>query len=356
MTTRLDSAVEAVMERCGSSARARIQRIDVEHNAVVHVTLQGDDEDRWFRYDERLVELFATTDDRLPLSGCAADGEQAAGRVLSYRPGRRLVIRGDRNGEAAVLKGYRRRRSHSAARAHRAALRANSDAFRLPALLEHREPSSCLVFELLAGQPMHATVAAADHFFAAGALLRLMQASDAGEGLPHFTVKDELEVLDRWAHRASLVGCAIPDGWRAARTELAYLADTLPQLAARPAHRDLHDKQLLLTPEGIALLDFDLFCRADVALDPANMLAHLTLRSLQGLNGSDEAGANACGEALLEGLDRGREPSFWRRLRFYQATTFLRLSLLYGLRPRWSRLAPTLLALGNRCLSELGSC
>ena len=118
-------------------------------------------------------------------------------------------------------------------------------------------------------------------------------------------------------------------------------------------HRDLHDRQLLVTGRGLALLDFDLLCRADATLDAANLLTHLSLRALQGVRGADETSVHACGRALLDGLDRSEEPGFWEKLRFYQATTYLRLALVYRLRPRWRRLCGDLVALGRQCVDEL---
>ena len=53
---------------------------------------------------------------------------------------------------------------------------------------------------------------------------------------------------------------------------------------------------------------------------------------------------------FLLGLARNEEPGFWERLRFYQATTFCRLALIYELRPNWSPLVPDLVTMGMRCL------
>ncbi len=72
-------------------------------------------------------------------------------------------------------------------------------------------------------------------------------------------------------------------------------------------------------------------------------MAHLSLRSLQEIPGADEAAIVACGRALLEGVAREDERGFWKRLRFYQTTTFLRLALVYSVRPRWRHLPPDLL-------------
>jgi thiamine kinase-like enzyme len=171
-------------------------------------------------------------------------------------------------------------------------------------------------------------------------------------GLRRFGAEDELAVLLQWRERAALAEVAPPEGFEEACRELTATAPGLPQAPPVPCHRDLHDGQLLLTPHGVALLDFDLLCAGDAALDPANLLAHLHLRALQGEEGADENAAHACGEALLEGLDRSEEEGFSTRLRFYQATASLRLALVYGLRPRWAHLSATLVRLGRRALAD----
>jgi hypothetical protein len=120
-----------------------------------------------------------------------------------------------------------------------------------------------------------------------------------------------------------------------------------------PTHRDLHDGQMLIVGRDVALLDFDLLCMSDSALDAANLAVHLQLRALQRVGEATAESALGCAAALIEGLDREGEPGFISRLRFYQASTFLRLSGVYAVRPRYESLAPTLCALAARSLDEL---
>jgi hypothetical protein len=60
-----------------------------------------------------------------------------------------------------------------------------------------------------------------------------------------------------------------------------------------------------------------------------------------------------CGAQLLEGLGRNDEAGFWERLRFYQASSFCRLALVYTLRPCWAALVPLLVRMGERSLDDL---
>ena len=64
------------------------------------------------------------------------------------------------------------------------------------------------------------------------------------------------------------------------------------------------------------------------------------------------AKALACGEAFMEGLGWENDAAFWARLRFYEATSFLRLALIYSLRPRWKHLHGQLTEMGSLCLEE----
>ena len=119
------------------------------------------------------------------------------------------------------------------------------------------------------------------------------------------------------------------------------------------AHRDLHDGQWLMSGDRPCLLDFDLLCRAEPELDPANFLAHLELRRMQHPTVISERDVAACGEAFLDGFGCGYASDRRARLAFYQAATFARLALVYQLRPRWSKLVDDLIARGRARLAVL---
>jgi len=118
-------------------------------------------------------------------------------------------------------------------------------------------------------------------------------------------------------------------------------------------HRDLHDGQFLVNGPSLALLDFDLLARGEPELDLANLTAHITLRSLQGGVSATRANTEEASEALIEGYHSSDDEWFPTRLRLYQASTFLRLALLYTLRLPWRHLSPALIDISNRCLDDL---
>jgi len=212
-----------------------------------------------------------------------------------------------------VLKGYRGARLEDAARAHAQARALNARrGFRVAALRELLPDHAALALEPLAGVPVPVRGRSVEAFLNVGARLRAMQDGPV-TGLRRFGAEDELAVLLQWRERAALAEVAPPEGFEEACRELTATAPGLPQAPPVPCHRDLHDGQLLLTPHGVALLDFDLLCAGDAALDPANLLAHLHLRALQGEEGADENAAHACGEALLEEVALAQHVRIQRR-------------------------------------------
>ena len=80
--------------------------------------------------------------------------------------------------------------------------------------------------------------------------------------------------------------------------------------ALKPCHRDLHEKQILVTARGAGFLDFDTLSLADPALDAGNLLAHLFFA------GVDE---NPLARELA-----GANVALWRR------ATLLRLAMIYA--------------------------
>lgn len=347
----LSDAIEEISRRSGLVAADHVERVDVDPTGMLHVTCRFDGAPHWYRWqDGRIEEVFPTSDRRLALGRLLAGSSDW--RLLAYRPGRRVVVESRRDGEPVVLKGYRRRRSRPAARVHAIAETALcGTGLGIPRLLEHDSEHETLVFERVEGTPLG--FEAPGEFEGLGAALRRFQASPCDDDLPAFDSAAELQVLARWSERFALACDRLPDGWAEVHERVVGRAPSFSDAELVPCHRDLHVGQFLLTPSGPLVLDFDLFCRADPALDCGNLLAHLRLRHLQHLPGADERRIEACARSLLRGLDGTASRPLRDGLPFYQATTFLRLSLVYGLRPRWSDLSPRLVELAELCLFGL---
>lgn len=108
-----------------------------------------------------------------------------------------------------------------------------------------------------------------------------------------------------------------------------------------PAHRDLHDGQMLFdcANQRMGLLDFDTAVLADRELDLANLEVHIDLRVMQGLLSEDMAdiARGAIAEAArVVGANA-------RRMAVYREATRARLVCVYAFRPQWVPVAERLL-------------
>jgi hypothetical protein len=100
-------------------------------------------------------------------------------------------------------------------------------------------------------------------------------------------ISDELQILRK---RLDLVAQNKPE-WRQRLERLLAacerLGASLPAAATTGIHRDFYPAQILVDGTTLYLLDFDLFCRGNPALDAGNFLGHLLEHSLRESN-------NAC--------------------------------------------------------------
>ena len=112
----------------------------------------------------------------------------------------------------------------------------------------------------------------------------------------------------------------------------------------------MHDGQWLLDEDSACLLDFDLLCLAEPELDLANFAAHLELRRFQHPDRINREDVKSCRSEWRAGAGLAVDPESKSRFRFYRASTFARLALVYQLRSRWLPLVPNLMA---RCERDL---
>ena len=292
-------------------------------------------------------------DPALPLAAALPDlARDGVVTILAWRPERRIVLRIDDGRGSRVLKGYRARRLAAARVRHEWARAALAEApVRAPDLTGVNKRLAALEFEFVAGEPLDLSSAGCEAMFRVGVSLRCLQAATPWEAPEAHGARKELQLLDGLPAGLETAGVPLPSGWRALRQALDQVQPS-DSVVLMPAHRDLHDGQFLSLQGELVLLDHDLLCLADPALDAANLICHVKLRELQGLAGADESSCDRCGRELLDGLDRDADPGFLSRLRFYQAATFLRLSLVYALRPPWSHLSRELQGYAGRCLNE----
>ncbi len=157
----------------------------------------------------------------------------------------------------------------------------------------------------------------------------------------------ELLTARRWLEAASGHGLLDPVVWRPL---LDRVGSRLPAIEGAPSllHRDLHDKQVILGPGAdVGLLDLDLVVHGDPALDLANLLVHLDLRSRQGICARQRA--EGCASAFLEGY--APDAALVRRIPAYAACSRLRLAGVYCFREEPASLVAGLLRDVGRAIS-----
>lgn len=357
MKARLQTAISVFEERFGEgSARELIKRTEVDREQALVLTVEGPALQCWLRFDAgQLTEIEPDLDRRLPCAPSLTELRRQGASILSWRPGRRITLRAAREEQGLgerIVKGFHKHSARVAERMAIAAAAAHDGVFRVPRVEDLDAGGESLTLELCEGGELSLGSGSEEVFFRIGHGLRRFQEQGKLNGLDVHGRMDECQILSRLATRVESVAGEIDGEWSALLERLSHVAAEDARQPLVLTHRDLHDGQFLTGDGSTTLLDFDLLCAAEPALDVANLTAHLRLRALQGVRGATPVTAEAAGDALLEGFDRNAESGFFESLRFYQASTFLRLALLYRLRPRWSSLAPSLIVLAKRCLQE----
>lgn len=302
-----------------------------------------------------LTQVFPD-DYRLPtLSGCLDAGrvERAVNAPVAlvdcapsgYRPGMRCQIRyrgvdgWTMYGKVAVERAPGgvfdlHRRVHAAVGRGRCRLSVPQPMAYVPALhltVVAGAPGESLYDTLGAAAAPRAEIAAA-----AQALGDLHQLDvDAGQRI--HGPSDELDLVGGWV---DLVSELYPELRSPLRAAAASLARAVPPPAPPRAlvHRDFHDKQVLLSPSAVTVLDLDTACRGEPELDLGNCAAHFWLRGAQRRQAERYAGFE---ERFLRAYPRRIAAD---RVRWYRRSSALRLACVYALRPRWHYLSPALIA------------
>jgi hypothetical protein len=337
----------------------QLSRVSVDTDGTLQLEAELADSVEWFCYAEgKLRFADPRHDKKIPLLERRYERALPNGMsVISYRPGRRVVLTSTESGDRSIVKGFRKGRGSLAVKHHQIATRAcKSGFFRVPNLLHHDREHDFIAMERQAGSVPIIAAENIEIWRRIGVGLRSFQDSCDCTELKEFGQVDELAVLEELARRLQICSLELPPSWQAGRDLLESLAASMPETRIAASHRDLHDGQFLVCGQSLYLLDFDLLCQADTALDAGNLLAHMVLRDLQRDPTSNLHASRNCGEAFLSGLGRQCDEGFEPRCLFYQATAFFRLALIYSLRPRWQHLPPLLVRLGRQQINIAKDC
>ncbi|GAA2024638.1 hypothetical protein GCM10009756_13970 [Pseudokineococcus marinus] len=229
-------------------------------------------------------------DDDPELPALAALAVEPGAVVVGHRAGRRAVVRRADGTFAKVARRSAARRALARLAAVDALLADEPAAAPArPEVVEADPGVGGVVLAAAEGTPLDEVVArgSAEECRRAGLLLGRAvpvlatagSAPTAGDGAwPSHTLEDEAATTRRWTSAAAAAGVLGPGDAAAlaARQERALAAlAALPAAERVPAHRDLHEGQVLVRSDGVALLDWDTAALADPAADAANLLAHL---------------------------------------------------------------------------------
>jgi hypothetical protein len=238
----------------------------------------------WLPLDPRLPALAEPPQrltERLGDEGVAIAATAARPQLLSYKPGRRAVLRLDGH----VLKIYGSPRRFATAAAGLRAASALAGIVTPP--WEGVLPSFRLTAQAaIDGSPVPSLEVA----FEAGALLRRLQQAEV-PGLAAAPSGVQLDVARR---KAALIAAVVPELERRVAALVRRLSRSAPADARLvPAHGDFHAGQLLRVERTLCVLDLDSMCLAGPALDLAEYAA-----------GATDAGQET-GTAVLAGLVDG---------------------------------------------------
>ena len=165
------------------------------------------------------------------------------------------------------------------------------------------------------------------------------------------TLEDELDILrnrlpevgrlhPRWAGRVAQIIAACE-----------RLAARIPEHPWCPIHRDFYADNVLVDGTHVYLLDFDLFCMGDPALDAGNFIGHLFEQGLRTPGQADLL--NASIEAFEETFVSAHGEEIRRSVRAYTTLTLVRHIHLSTRFPERTRLTGPLLDLCEARLSPL---
>lgn len=271
--------------------------------------------------------------------------------VVAHRWGKRAVIRSAQG----FIKVVRPGSAAALVQRQACAERYYGEHAVLAALLRQEDDGAVITAPLvgrtlaeLGNDPSLGDAELAGHWQAFGNMMRRCcrdLSADWG-GLPQHGLEAEQRIVDDWLMRMMLSeqvssNCALELHQRSRQ-----LCSRLAARGAAPLsllHRDLHDKQVLFTPQGPALLDFDTLALGDAALDLGNVLAHLRLRACQHAWRNKPEPAHSFNRfrqarrALLNGW--APDDAMMARAELFAELSWIRLLGVYLWRPAWRRMA-----------------
>lgn len=334
------------------SCRSALKNRNAVYLGDLHAVVQA------FPYDSQLLGVnqattveaaFSVVTSALPET--EPDWQSLSTKVLNYKSSRKLTVRyrlSTRNGQESTVFGklFPVDGDRQALEAQRALADAtpstDSENFSVAPVVGRIPGWNALLWRRVAGRSVFAQLGSCELTTTIRRVARCLAGlhrSDVRWRRIHDR-ESELNTVRSW-----LAAVAVADPIRRAELEVSYqrLQATISRAdipGLVPCHRDFYDKQLLIDGKRCTLLDLEVASRAEPELDVANFLAHLELRGLQGRTDKVEP----TGRLFVDEYSRVQPRLDPARLRWYLASSFLRLACVYSFRPEWESLASKLAA------------
>ncbi len=291
--------------------------------------------------DDAFVEMRPEHDPALPGMARWTGG----GEIVTYRAGRRVTLAvaaadGAPSRYVKVLRPARAGRLLGHARAMEA-LSAGIPAFpTTPPVMQSDVRAGVLVFEALPGSILHALLAGGP---AERALERTASALAALHSVPAPASVGSSRPPWEATVYAEIVARHFPERAAAYRSALASLPSApRPDGPGRLVHGDLHDRNVLVGADRVAILDLEMLHAGSPGEDVGNLMGHLVLRALQ--RGATVREGQAQGGVFLEAYRDAGGVVDDDDVAAVASRTLFRLACLYLYRRRWQALTPALLA------------
>jgi len=98
---------------------------------------------------------------------------------------------------------------------------------------------------------------------------------------------DELRILDECFARMAVAEPLYAGRLRSVLVACERLAAATPRTAPVGIHRDFYPDQVIVEGSRLYVIDFDLYCEGEAALDVGNFIGHITEQSLRTLGRPD---------------------------------------------------------------------
>ena len=246
-------------------------------------------------------------------------------RVVRHKPGRRCLVAYELHGYGTVYGKVARKRYGKAgyrllAELRRAGFDGAADGIAVP---EPIGVAGALRMWLQREAPGRPVTHALEEPGSEGVALRVAEAAHKlhAAGVPterRHGVADELRILEDCLGRVGASQPRLASRLRRLVERCARAGARLDDRQACGVHRDFYPDQVLVDGARVTVLDFDLYCVGDPALDIGNFLGHVTEQALRTRGSATAFGAfehrlqERFGE--LAGAEAGRRVRIWAAL------------------------------------------